>query len=232
MPRGIHWCSMRNRYVCKLTAYNGQDNTVRSLTTLFGWMSFFVCVLFDENCFWLIWFPFFHSVANTSETIWNHLSCPFHGRFLRIGYRFSYWRGVFKISPWDPCVFHTKQEGKFSIGKHQLLKNKFVLVQTIDVGQIMIKWNTAAFFVWCGLANADCFHLNYMGRSSISNKVTLTICANKQQWNARHRYRLAGQSTIRLKCKSWRWPHFLWNDSFMIFVSGKIGQSHTPLSLK
>ena len=35
----------------------------------------------------------------------------------------------------------------------------------------------------------------------------------------------------RLKCQSWRWPHFLWNDSFMIFVSGRIGQSHTPLSL-
>mgnify|MGYP006862603504 CR=1 FL=1 len=29
---------------------------------------------------------------------------------------------------------------------------------------------------------------------------------------------------VRLKCKSWRWPHFLWNNSFIFFVSARIGQ--------
>ena len=37
-----------------MTAYNRPDSTVTSLTTLFSWLRFLVCVVFDENCFWLV----------------------------------------------------------------------------------------------------------------------------------------------------------------------------------
>ena len=204
--------SMQRRVTYQTTRWD----RIQLATTIFGWV--FLCVLLRENRFWLVWFiVFLHGCKLAGNNLKPRvataiLSFPralFTGRVLLQSLEEAHLRLVPGM-----IAFSTENEGR-SVpmrisAQNERSKPELLFLSDASKLQIAFIWN-----IWGGASP----HID-----------KLKICANKRQINARHG--LHDSLQIRLKCKSWRWPHFLWNDSFIFFASGRIGQSFTPLSLK
>ena len=180
MPRGFHWRSMRNRYICRVkhrTVTYSPDNTVRSHSIQcqrpFSVDCFLVCSLGRK--------PFLVGSVHCSffftrlQTCWTQFEttcsdrCPLLSKSAFHGYVIASVIGEVHLRL---VRFQQKKRvEKCSIGKHQPLKNKLVTVQTIDFDPRMRicaeneRPKAEMLFLCKCLATADCFHLKHTGKS-------------------------------------------------------------------